>query len=293
MKKHDQKPLEKASLDSESHPYLKATFHQSYRDFIGYHGHTFWEFFLVSKGSYKHNFNGQEGIIKQGEAYLIRPNDRHAIGLNETNSSRLLVTISTKHMSEACASLSEDLYQILMAKKELKCTLSDHQIRKIVGLCSYVQKGLGGNPKELELPTSLLIFNILSIVIDQNYAFDANKPEWLLEIVRKIQDPDNKAWHVSDVMKNVNYSHSHVSRSFQEYMGCSIVDYLTEVKMQNAGDFLAYSDMSVNEVSSALGYKSPTNFSAVFKAAYGLSPAQYRKSRKSQKKNGEEPKDLF
>ncbi len=282
-----------ARLDSERHPYLKATFHQSYRDFIGYHGHTFWEFFLVSKGSYKHNFNGQEEIIRQGEAYLIRPCDHHAIGLNEANSSRLLVTVTIEHMKEACASLSEGLYEVLMSKKALKCSLADHQIRKIVGLCSYVQKELNGDPKKLELPTSLLLFNILSMVIDQNYAFDANKPEWLLEIIRKIQDPANKAWHVSDVMRNVNYSHSHVSRSFQEYMGCSIVDYVSEVKMQNAGDFLTYSDMTVYEISNALGYKSPTNFSAVFKAAYGTSPAQYRKAKKSQKKSGEEPKDLF
>ena len=280
-------------LDSEKHSYLKATFHQSYRDFIGYHGHTFWEFFLVSKGSYKHNFNGEEGIIHQGEAYLIRPCDHHAIGMNEPNSIRLLVTISIEHMKEACATLSEDLYDVLMSKKALKCSLADHQIRKIVGLCSYVQKGLNGDPKKLELPTSLLVYNILNLVVDQNYDFDANRPEWLMEIIRKIQDPANKAWHVSDVMNNANYSHSHVSRSFQEYMGCSIVDYVSEVKMQNAGDFLTYSDMTVYEISSALGYKSPTNFSAVFKAAYGVSPAQYRKAKKAQKKSGEEPKDLY
>ncbi len=282
-----------ATLDSERHPCLKATFHQSYRDFIGYHGHTFWEFFLVTKGSYKHNFNGQEEVIKQGEAYLIRPCDHHAIGLNEANSSRLLITVSIEHMKEACASLSEDLYEALMRKKALRCSLAEHQIRKIVGLCSYVQKELNGDAKKLELPTSLLVFKILNTVIDQNYAFDASKPEWLLDIIRKIQDPTNKAWHVSDVMSNVNYSHSHVSRSFQEYMGCSIVSYVSEVKMQNAGDFLTYSDMTVYEISNALGYKSPTNFSAVFKAAYGLSPAQYRKAKRNQKKAGEEPKDLF
>ncbi len=286
-------PLEKTRLDVEKHPSLKATFHQSYRDYLGYHGHTFWEFFLVTKGSYAHNLNGKEGVIKEGEAYLIRPSDRHAIAYHESDSVRLLVTVSIENMRKACASFSSTLYDELMAKDELKCALAEHQIRKIVGLCSYIQKGLNGDSKKLELPTSLLVYDILSIVIEEHYAFDASKPEWLLDIVKKIQDPANRSWRVSDVMSNVNYSHSHVSRSFQEYMGCSIIDYVSEVKMQNAGDLLTYSDMTIYEISSELGYKSPTNFSAVFKQSYGMSPAAWRKSKRKQKKNGEEPKDLY
>lgn len=276
------------TLDSESNHYLKATFHQANRDFSNYHGHTFWEFFLVTKGSYIHNLNGTKGIMRQGEAHLLRPGDFHSITQNEPNSVRLLVTMTVEHMKEACRSISENLYDILMNKCELSCSLSDHQIRKIMDLCFYIQSGLNGDLKKLELPSSLLIFNILSTIIDQNYAFNESKPEWLLELIKKIQAPENRAWHVSDVMDNANYSHSHISRSFQKYMGCSIIDYISEVKMQNAGDFLSYSDMTIYEISNVLGYKSPTNFSAVFKAAYGLSPAQYRKAKKAQKENSEE-----
>ena len=286
-------PIEKTRLDVEKHRSLKATFHQSYRDYLGYHGHTFWEFFLVTKGSYAHNINGKEEVIKEGEAYLIRPRDRHAIAYNEPDSVRLLVTISNENMQEACASFSSSLYEELMKKEELRCSLAEHQIRKIVGLCSYIQKGLNGDPKKLELPTSLLVYDILTIVIESHYDFDASKPEWLLELVKKIQDPGNRSWHVSDVMKEANYSHSHVSRSFQEYMGCSIIDYVSEVKMQNAGDLLSYSDLTIYEISAELGYKSPTNFSAVFKKSYGVSPAEYRKKKRKQKKDGEEPKDLY
>ncbi len=292
MSKEKQR-LGEERLDSEKRPFLKATFHESYRDYLGYHSHTFWEFFLVTKGSYAHNLNGREEIIRQGEAYLIRPKDRHAISYNEKDSVRLLITVSVPNMKEACASLAEGLYDSLMGGGELKCALSEHQIRKIVGFCSYIQKNLGGDPKKLELPASLLLYEILGIVIEERTSFDASKPVWLIDIVRKMQDPANKSWRVSDVMRNVNYSHSHVSRSFQEYMGCSIIEYLSEIKMQSASDYLSYSDLTVYEISNALGYRSPTNFSATFKQSFGLSPAQYRKSKKRQKKSGQEEKDLY
>ncbi len=281
------------TLNSESHSSLKATFHQSYRNFLGYHGHTIWEFFVVTKGSYQHNFQGQKGIMRKGDAYLIRPIDHHAISQNEPNSVCLFVSITVEHMKEACAYLSESLYDDFMKKPALTCHLTDYQIRKIVDLCFYIQQGLNGDPKKIELPTSLLIVDIINAAISENYVFDENKPEWLLELIKKIQSPENRDWHVSDVMDNANYSHSHISRSFQKYMGCSIIDYISEVKMQNAQNFLLYSDMTIYEISSTLGYKSSTNFSAVFKQAYGLSPAQYRKEMKINKENSqEEPKNL-
>ncbi len=281
------------TLNSEFRPYLKATFHQSYRNFLGYHGHTVWEFFLVTKGSYQHDFNGKKEIMHKGDAYLIRPIDHHAISQNEPNSVCLFVTISIEHMKEACAYLSKSLYDDFMSKSALVCSLADYQIRKIMDLCFYIQEGLNGEMKKLELPTSLLILDIINAAISQNYVFDENKPDWLLDLIKKIQSSENMAWHVSDVMDNANYSHSHISRSFQKYMGCSIIDYISEVKMQNAHNFLLYSDMTIYEISSALGYKSSTNFSAVFKSAYGLSPAQYRKQKKTNKEDeAGEPKNL-
>ncbi len=281
------------TLNSESHPDLKATFHQSYRNFLGYHGHTIWEFFVVTKGSYQHDFQGHKEIMRKGDAYLIRPIDHHAIIQNEPNSVCLFVSITIEHMKEACAYLSKSLYDDFMKKPSLTCHLADYQIRKIVDLCFYIQQGLNGDPEKIELPTSLLIVDIINAAISNNYVFDENKPEWLLDLIKKIQSPENRGWHVSDVMNNANYSHSHVSRSFQKYMGCSIIDYISEVKMQNAQNFLLYSDMTIYEISTVLGYKSSTNFSAVFKEAYGLSPAQYRKEMKiSKDPERGEPKNL-
>ncbi len=280
------------TLNSESHPYLKATFHQSYRNFLGYHGHTFWEFFLITKGSYRHDFNGKKEILTQGMAYLIRPTDHHAISQNVPGSSCLFITISVPHMKDACDNMSKTLYNDFLSKEALTCSLTDYQIREIMSLCFYIQERLNDDPEKLELPSSLLIVGVLNAIINQTFIFNDNRPEWLSDLIKKIQSPENRDWRVSDVMDHANYSHSHIARTFQKYMGCCIIDYLAEVKMQNARNLLLYSDLSVYEISNSLGYKSSTNFSAVFKKAYGLSPAQYRKKKVTGKSEASELSNL-
>ena len=280
------------TLDSESSSNLKITFHQGFRDFLPMHTHTFWEFFIVTKGSFQHELNGKKEILHQGDAYLIRPWERHEIKQNEPDSICLFLTITIPNMKAMCNICSDDLYEVLYSHDVLKCFLTDHQVRKIMDLCFYIQKNIYADPKKGELPSSLLLQRVLSIVIDQNYSFEEDKPAWLLQLLKDIQDPANKGWHVNDVMSHVNYSHSHVSRFFQRYMNCSVIDYLSEIKMQNAKDLMLYSDLTVYEISEALGYKSSTNFSAVFKAAFGLSPAQYRKKHRDARFHEGDLKDL-
>lgn len=276
-------------LDSEVHRDLKVTFHETSNDaFYAMHTHgTFWEFFITTKGSYIHNLNGVEEVTRPGDAYLLRPYDQHSIKENEKDSSRLLLTVSIPNMKEGCATFSSDLYDILYKKKELKCFLSEAQIRSIMDLCFYVQVSLREDVQKTTLPSALLFNTMIMNTIEQNYSFGDGKPSWLIELLRLIQDPKNKAWRVSDVMEHANYSHSHVSRFFQRYLGCSVIDYLSEIKMQHARTSLLYSDMTIYEISSSLGYKSSTNFSAVFKGAFGVSPAEYRKKKKREQALGE------
>lgn len=271
-------------LNSELYTKSKVTFHQGYSNFLGFHDHIYWEFFVVTKGSYKHDINGEKSVVKKGDAYFLRPDkDSHSVQVNEPDSSCLFLAVTIPHMKEACLAYSDDLYDILYRKDVLKCFLGEAQIRKILDLCFYIQDALSENSDKFVLPSSLLLQSVITTILEQNYSFDTGKPEWLLDLLKQMQDPRNKNWHVSDVLANAHYSHSHISRFFQHYMGCSIIDYLHEVKMQYAMNALVYSNATVYEISNALGYKSSTNFSAVFKAAFGYSPAEYRKkNRKNQ-----------
>lgn len=69
-----------------------------------------------------------------------------------------------------------------------------------------------------------------------------------------------------------------LSRSFKSLMGCNYMEYITERKLQRAVELL-YRDIPVQEISTALGYRSPQYFIKVFKNAYGVTPHKFRKNR--------------
>ena len=69
---------------------------------------------------------------------------------------------------------------------------------------------------------------------------------------------------------------AYLSRLFKKKTGINFVDYLTELRIEKAKEFLAISSMKVYTVAEMVGYENPRYFSRLFKDATGMSPQDYR-----------------
>ncbi|TCL62563.1 AraC family two component transcriptional regulator [Hydrogenispora ethanolica] len=69
----------------------------------------------------------------------------------------------------------------------------------------------------------------------------------------------------------------YLSRFFKQETGTNFSDFLLAVKMQKATEFLQDVSQSIDDVSKAVGYNSPKNFTRTFKSFYGKSPREFRK----------------
>ena len=58
--------------------------------------------------------------------------------------------------------------------------------------------------------------------------------------------------------------------------GLAYSDLVDRVRFQNARMFLSENDLKMAEISLALGYSDPANFSHAFNRWSGISPSQYR-----------------
>lgn len=67
------------------------------------------------------------------------------------------------------------------------------------------------------------------------------------------------------------------SRNFKKTTGFSFIEYLNNVRTKEAQRLLFKSNLTVSEISRAVGYKSTTHFGRVFKTITGVSPLAYRK----------------
>lgn len=85
---------------------------------------------------------------------------------------------------------------------------------------------------------------------------------------------------VSDVADYLNIDRSYLSRVFNEHMGISIKKYIYNYHMNIAKNMLTYSNMSIKEVASSIGYDDPLDFTKAFHRTFGVSPTKWRNENK-------------
>ena len=81
---------------------------------------------------------------------------------------------------------------------------------------------------------------------------------------------------LNTVAISVGMSPSYFSSIFIKEAGKTFVEYLTEVRIEKAKEFLMCSSMKTSEIGYEVGYKDPHYFSYIFKKVQGCSPKEYR-----------------
>lgn len=81
---------------------------------------------------------------------------------------------------------------------------------------------------------------------------------------------------LNTVAISVGMSPSYFSSIFSKEAGKTFVEYLTEVRIEKAKEFLMCSSMKTSEIGYEVGYKDPHYFSYIFKKVQGCSAKEYR-----------------
>lgn len=105
----------------------------------------------------------------------------------------------------------------------------------------------------------------------------AGKPR-LQPAVAAMFDTPERPWSLPDLASLCHMSRATFARHFDEALGRSASDVLTEIRMTKAGRMLASTDLPVGAVGEAVGYQSEAAFQRVFKRHVGVTPSRWRAS---------------
>lgn len=84
-----------------------------------------------------------------------------------------------------------------------------------------------------------------------------------------------------DALGEVVHLHpAYLSRIFKEVTDVNLSGYITDVRMQKAAELLERTNLKVNEVMKRVGYQKSQHFSRLFKEKFGVTPKEYRISRR-------------
>ena len=95
---------------------------------------------------------------------------------------------------------------------------------------------------------------------------------------KNANDPDFK---IEDLAKSFYMSETHLRRIFESEFGMSPINYLCSIRLENAKCMLlSQKDMNIRDIAEACGYSSVYYFSNTFHKNVGISPSEYRHSKK-------------
>jgi AraC family transcriptional activator of mtrCDE len=95
-------------------------------------------------------------------------------------------------------------------------------------------------------------------------------------------DEPARAWTLPGLARLCNMSRATMARQFQEKLGRSASDLLTDIRMNLAARDLRRSSASTAAVAESVGYQSEAAFQRAFKQRLGVTPAQWRRAAREQ-----------
>ena len=98
----------------------------------------------------------------------------------------------------------------------------------------------------------------------------------IAQCVRFLRAHPNGEVGIDEAAGFVGKSRAWLTRRFKEEMGQSLGEYLSYLRIQEAKRLLEYSDLSLKEIASTLGFSSQAYFQSFFKKSVGITPAKFR-----------------
>jgi len=88
-----------------------------------------------------------------------------------------------------------------------------------------------------------------------------------------------QAWTLEELAKEAGASRSVLAERFQQLVGSSPMQYLTQWRMMLAANLLTRSNAPLARIAEDVGYQTDTAFIRAFRREYGTPPAAWRRSR--------------
>ena len=111
-----------------------------------------------------------------------------------------------------------------------------------------------------------------------------NRGEYYVKRAKKLmEDHYGDVIGVADIADRLRLDRTYLYRLFKRYEGISPSDYLRDVRLSAAAKMMENEELSISEAAISAGFCDISHFYKNFTARYGISPKQWRESKKEPK----------
>lgn len=254
------------------------------------HSHDFFELMYMYKGSCKHIVNYKELTLNEGDICILGMHDSHSVIIESSDDILFNILIKKSLFDKSFLSLisendllSNFFVTSLFNNNKLNHYLyfpykDNNSVQYIIQhlISEYIQKKVCYK-KSIECYLALLFSELLReyqhTIDNENYRSMGNNN--LSDILTYINTNKSTAT-LATVAEHFHYSSSYLSSLIKKYTNKSFSDILQQVKLEEACNYLTYSNLSIDEIVQVLGYYDKSYFYKIFKKKYSVTPIQYK-----------------
>jgi len=111
------------------------------------------------------------------------------------------------------------------------------------------------------------------------------------EVIANVHDYISRHYQkdisVEELAERFFFSKEYLTRLFRNQYGCAIYEYVLQLRMNNACEYLMDSGLTIQEIAEKMGYSSANYFGKAFKRRYGQTPSEFRDHQEGEQNGGE------
>jgi AraC-like DNA-binding protein len=148
----------------------------------------------------------------------------------------------------------------------------------------YAQLEKGYGTDNLIYANMCLPYFLTTILFNENYRdqVDLESKTMVDESIGFFRENLNRMLTLKEMASSVGLSVSHFTFLFRKKTGFPPLEYFNHLKIQQACQYLLFTEMKIKDIAQALGLNDPYYFSRSFARTMGISPKFYRASRTHQ-----------
>ncbi len=248
------------------------------------HAHTAHEMIFVESGRIEVRIGERCYIADAPALVFISRLEEHAISVLEGDYRRYYLCLSPTALEKRIKSYT--LLSVLSTHPRDFAHVLDvsAQCEEVSRIFSRLLAEVASDAPYSEDVQALLVNELLILIYRMAphlFSMDNSKSISIVwQIQRRFEESPQEDFSLDELAEKYHISKYYLSRLFKKITGYSPMQYLMMCRLAVAKELLEGTDKSISEVVWRAGFSDGSNFSRYFKAQTGMTPEEYRRSRR-------------
>ncbi len=236
----------------------------------------FYEFSLVTYGSFINQHNGLSRTIRKNCLLYFRCQEAHSLYAINEQSTHFTFIVKKARFEALCKQFfpDSDFFHI---HSYIEKQLTELQGEYLADLFNALYISSPGD--DLTGRIEMFLFNAMALVRSNTERphSERSADRYIEKLLVNLNNYAYVRLKVSEIYKEYPLAQSTLINSFRNRTGYTIVQYLGIKKMEYAAQMLRNPENNVTDIAAAVGVSSLSHFVHKFKEHYGITPKEYQR----------------